>query len=211
MQWTDERIETLKRRWAEGWSATEIASRLPGISRSAVLGKVHRLGLEKRRTATGGRHRNQGHAFSRRIPLSAKEKATIKKMWNEDGATMKEIAEALGRHIGTIDNAIYQGRELLGLERRQKVSASHNTETDAPAGPSPMPVVARPNGERHTIITLKANMCRWPIGDPGDKDFHFCGCYAPVGQPYCAEHMKVAYQPAPPRRRVTPSRASRVA
>ena len=52
MSWTDERVETLKKLWTEGLSASQIASRLGGVSRNAVIGKVHRLGLSGRATTT---------------------------------------------------------------------------------------------------------------------------------------------------------------
>ena len=48
MSWTDERVETLKRMWAEGQSASQIAKELGGVTRNAVIGKVHRLGLSNR-------------------------------------------------------------------------------------------------------------------------------------------------------------------
>ncbi len=52
MAWTDERIEALKRLWSEGLSASQIANRLSGITRNAVIGKVHRLGLAGRATTS---------------------------------------------------------------------------------------------------------------------------------------------------------------
>jgi len=48
MGWTDERVELLKKLWAEGLSASQIAAELGGITRNAVIGKVHRLGLSGR-------------------------------------------------------------------------------------------------------------------------------------------------------------------
>ena len=48
MSWTDERVETLKRMWGEGQSASQIAKELGGVTRNAVIGKVHRLGLSNR-------------------------------------------------------------------------------------------------------------------------------------------------------------------
>ncbi len=48
MSWTDERVETLKKLWADGLSASQIAAELGGITRNAVIGKVHRLGLSGR-------------------------------------------------------------------------------------------------------------------------------------------------------------------
>ncbi|MBN8290338.1 GcrA cell cycle regulator, partial [Rhodobacter sp. NTK016B] len=50
MSWTDERVELLKKMWAEGKSASQIAKELGSVTRNAVIGKVHRLGLSSRTT-----------------------------------------------------------------------------------------------------------------------------------------------------------------
>lgn len=50
MSWTDERVELLKRLWTEGLSASQIAGQMGGVTRNAVIGKVHRLGLSGRAT-----------------------------------------------------------------------------------------------------------------------------------------------------------------
>ena len=52
MSWTDERVESLKKFWQEGLSASQIASRIGGVTRNAVIGKVHRLGLAGRATTS---------------------------------------------------------------------------------------------------------------------------------------------------------------
>ena len=52
MSWTDDRVELLKKLWGEGLSASQIAGRLGGVTRNAVIGKVHRLGLSGRATTT---------------------------------------------------------------------------------------------------------------------------------------------------------------
>jgi GcrA cell cycle regulator len=44
-----------------------------------------------------------------------------------------------------------------------------------------------------SIIELKANECRWPIGDPRQEDFHFCGASQTPGRPYCAHHWSTSY------------------
>ena len=51
MSWTDERVEILKKLWGEGQSASQIAKELGGVTRNAVIGKVHRLGLSNRATS----------------------------------------------------------------------------------------------------------------------------------------------------------------
>ena len=50
MAWTEDRVETLKKLWADGLSASQIAKQLGGVTRNAVIGKVHRLGLSGRAT-----------------------------------------------------------------------------------------------------------------------------------------------------------------
>ena len=50
MEWTEDRVETLKKLWLEGQSASQIAKQLGGVTRNAVIGKVHRLGLSGRAT-----------------------------------------------------------------------------------------------------------------------------------------------------------------
>ncbi|MCH8491038.1 MAG: GcrA cell cycle regulator, partial [Oceanicaulis sp.] len=52
MAWTEERVETLKKLWADGLSASQIAKQLGGVTRNAVIGKVHRLGLSGRAAPT---------------------------------------------------------------------------------------------------------------------------------------------------------------
>ena len=58
-----------------------------------------------------------------------------------------------------------------------------------------------PVGERKYIQTLSENCCRWPIGDPQQVDFHFCGKKKIPGLPYCEAHARRAFQPPQARRR----------
>ncbi len=57
MNWTDERVERLKKLWSEGLSASQIAAQLGGVSRNAVIGKVHRLNLPGRAKQAAARLR----------------------------------------------------------------------------------------------------------------------------------------------------------
>jgi GcrA cell cycle regulator len=62
------------------------------------------------------------------------------------------------------------------------------------------PDVVVPFSERVTIMELRENMCRWPMGDPTHADFRFCGLKTGTGVPYCGYHCRIAYQPASDRR-----------
>ena len=62
---------------------------------------------------------------------------------------------------------------------------------------------AKPSAEvadKTSLLDLNEKICKWPIGHPGEPDFHFCGRQANPGFPYCVEHCGVAYQAQLPRR-----------
>jgi GcrA cell cycle regulator len=157
MSWTDERVEALKRLWAEGLSASQIATELGNITRNAVIGKVHRLGLS-------GRAKSPSAAASR--PRKARA-----------ASAMLRVSRSL----------------------RGNTALAHAYEWDAEAEPEPLDNVI-PLGQRRSLLELTEDTCRWPIGDPGNPDFFFCGGPAVTSLPYCAYHSRIAYQPANARR-----------
>lgn len=135
--------------------------------------------------------------------------ALLKKLWSE-GKTAAEIAKELG---DVSRNAVIGKAHRLKLSSRvspiqqnnKKVSkpTSSSDERIAPrkiisaASPKADPLMAsRPaKGDGVSLEKLEGRMCRWPIGDPREAGFKFCGCETEVaGVPYCDEHIKVAYQ-----------------
>jgi GcrA cell cycle regulator len=76
----------------------------------------------------------------------------------------------------------------------------------SPAPPrSGTPKVKRhsaPGAELVTTATLTARTCKWPIGDPGNPDFHYCGDQTVLASPYCDLHDKRGYQPLAPQRSI---------
>lgn len=58
--------------------------------------------------------------------------------------------------------------------------------------PAPVPIL-RKNGDKIGVMQLSNQTCKWPIGDPQDKDFHFCGHLPREGRPYCEYHSRMAY------------------
>jgi len=55
--------------------------------------------------------------------------------------------------------------------------------------------------QKKTVANLAATDCRWPIGDPREPDFRFCGAPQLPGRPYCDHHWRMAFQPSGPRNR----------
>jgi GcrA cell cycle regulator len=78
-------------------------------------------------------------------------------------------------------------------------------EQQAPIPPAPPRrlVPAKPSPEvadKTSLLDLNDRICKWPMGHPGEPDFHFCGEAANPGFPYCVQHCGVAYQAQLPRR-----------
>ena len=170
--WTDERVELLRRLWDDGLSASQIALQIGGVSRNAVIGKVHRLGHAGRVKPIGPAAVN-GQRKADEVEV---ETAVI-----VEEPTLPE-PPAIVAHRPAPD---------FPLEPRPAAAA--------PA-PSAQPV-ALAVSERVTIMDLRDSMCRWPMGDPTSPDFRFCGGRAITGLPYCTQHAQIAYQPAAERKR----------
>jgi len=61
------------------------------------------------------------------------------------------------------------------------------------------------------LLDLESHDCRWPIGEPRQPDFHFCGAPQLPGHPYCERHWRIALQPAKPRYQIAPVGPSSIA
>jgi GcrA cell cycle regulator len=172
MSWTDERVEMLKKLWADGLSASQIAGELGGITRNAVIGKVHRLGLS-------GRAKTPSSSSSPR-PRKARAPSHV----------FRSIRNAMRGNTALAAHAV----------------AAYEAEIE----PEPEPLEnVIPIGQRCSILELTEEKCHWPIGDPGQADFFFCGGNTVIGLPYCGYHARIAYQPASDRRRDRDRRAMR--
>jgi GcrA cell cycle regulator len=170
--WTEERVELLKKLWSDGLSASQIAAELGNVTRNAVIGKVHRLGLS-------------GRAKSAAAPAAPR-----------NAAPRKAPARAPSHPMGSATTAT-RGAHALAPH----FSAEAEAEIEAEQAPLPSEDVVIPFSERVTIMELREYMCRWPMGDPTSPDFRFCGARSQTGLPYCSYHSRIAYQPAADRRR----------
>jgi GcrA cell cycle regulator len=103
MNWTDERVELLKKLWADGLSASQIAAQLGGVSRNAVIGKVHRLKLSSRgrATASPARQKKTQHAAGS-VKSSSRAATVSRSITTSIGATALQAqfdVEPIARHV----------------------------------------------------------------------------------------------------------------
>lgn len=122
----------------------------------------------------------------------------LKKLWGE-GRTAAEIAKELG---GVTRNAVIGKAHRLKLSNRvspiQQNTKKSVKSADTKKPPSRTKAVLKREEDIKIIgvsmAELKERMCRWPIGDPREPGFQFCGCDSVAGLPYCDDHAKIAYQ-----------------
>ncbi|MEZ5779245.1 MAG: GcrA family cell cycle regulator [Paracoccaceae bacterium] len=188
MSWTDERVETLKKMWTEGQSASQIAKELGGVTRNAVIGKVHRLGLSNR---AGG------------APEPAKPKAEPAAKTEAKTATKPALSPRAEAKPGAAPQteAPQSGQPL----RKQIIPAGQPLPPQPSAGEiSPEALASvreiEKKARKLTLMELTERTCKWPIGDPATDDFWFCGLATQQGKPYCEAHVGVAFQPMSSRR-----------
>jgi len=208
MSWTDERIDTLKKMWEGGSTASQIAEELGGVSRNAVIGKAHRLGLK-----------------SRPSPVKSgdkKKKAAAKKPATKAAAPAKKAAPAAAKpaakptatptpaaKAGSPVNSQPVPNPTPDLPKIVSVGPGGFLrqgpgDQQAPIPPAPprrlVPAKSDPSiKDKTSILELSDKVCRWPMGHPGEPDFHFCGKPVNPGFPYCVEHCGRAYQAQLPR------------
>ena len=140
--WTPERIEALTCLWNDGLPANQIAAKLGQVTRNAVIGKVHRLGLPGRKTTS----------------RSPRPRRTSPRRTSTGRVSMRKPAPLLRSYPATPD--------------------------DLPPTPALMLSVAQ----------LTGSTCHWPVGDPREAGFGFCGARTAAGrQPYCAAHQRTGH------------------
>jgi GcrA cell cycle regulator len=180
MSWTDDRVEVLKKMWGEGKSASQIAKELGGVTRNAVIGKVHRLGLSNR---SGG---------ASPAKPAAKEKAPaakIKAAEKPKVAASDSPAPVSKPHI----------RPKLVVTAGQPLPPQPSANEISPEALASVREVEK-TAKRLSVMELTERTCKWPVGDPATEDFWFCGLPSQTGKPYCEAHVGVAFQPMSARR-----------
>jgi GcrA cell cycle regulator len=236
MAWTDERIDQLKTLWGQGLTASQIAETLGGVSRNAVIGKAHRLGLEARPSPVRSSEvpaiapaatRDDGPTEAPPFvtapdpgpePDTIEERAEAKPPTPppapkpapapvaaapaDDEDEDEDSADAPVAAAPATPAPPVQILRSVGPGGFIRQSPGEQQPPSTPAPPRRM-VPARPSADmagKTGLLDLNDKICKWPLGHPGEPDFHFCGSAVNPGFPYCVEHCGLAYQAQLPRR-----------
>ena len=204
MSWTDERVETLKRMWAEGQSASQIAKELGGVTRNAVIGKVHRLGLSNR--VSGGKDDGEDEVASAPAAVKPVPVAEVR----PEPAPRAEAPAAAPRAVPERPAAsaapAAPASNVTPLPLRKAIVPAGQPLPPQPSANEISPEAlasvreVEKRAKRLTLMELTERTCKWPVGDPATEDFWFCGLPSVAGKPYCEAHVGVAFQPMSARR-----------
>jgi len=225
MSWTDERIEKLTKMWEGGSTASQIAEELGGVSRNAVIGKAHRLGLKARPSPV-----KPNDAKPAGVDAAETPRAEAPPKPAPRAAAPVEPRAPAPRPAAPAPAPAAPPRAAAPVAPPVAASADGTDAPVVPATPQPRIVSVGPGGflrqgpgdqqapippapprrlvparpsaeisEKTSLLDLNDRICRWPMGHPGEPDFHFCGEKVNPGFPYCVEHCGRAYQAQLPR------------
>ncbi|MBB5985631.1 GcrA family cell cycle regulator [Sphingobium lignivorans] len=216
MSWTDERIEQLRQMWERGMTASQIAEELGGVSRNAVIGKAHRLGLQARpspvkatdpaKPAATPQARKAAAAPAKAEPAPVEESRAARPQ-----PKAPPVVEARPAPQPAAPAPVAASEAAPPPPQPRIVSVGPggflrqgpgDMQQPIPPAPPRRLVPAKPSAEiadKTSLLDLNERICKWPLGHPGEPDFHFCGEKVNPGFPYCVEHCGRAYQAQLPR------------
>lgn len=195
MSWTDERVETLKKMWGEGQSASQIAKELGGVTRNAVIGKVHRLGLSNRAGVPG-----DDPAVAPTVAAVGAPKLHVAETAEEGEApAAPEPRPALAPRVEPAHAAVVTPMRRAIVPAGQPLPPQPSANEISPEALASVREMEK-RARKLTLMELTERTCKWPIGDPATEHFWFCGLPSVAGKPYCEAHVGVAFQPMSARR-----------
>jgi len=213
MEWNDESISLLRSLWQEGLSTAEIGRRMQ-ITKNAVVGKAHRLILSPRPSPIRkGLEVTDGGEQPRRQVAAAETSAQPMISQMVPSAGMQPDDEHVDPiRVLTVSTETVQEptdasvpvapvREAATVHQLRPVASPVPPRLVANVAPimprlAPVaPIEAEETVRGHTPSTPRRRgvACCWPLGDPGTKEFRFCGADPVANKPYCSEHAALAY------------------
>jgi len=204
MAWTEEMVETLKKLWDEGVTTGEIGRRL-GISKNSIVGKVHRLGLSGRPSPIKKKSETSTAPSSKSAPKAPQEPSKPKsKPETKTPSSVSDTKQAPSSTKAAPTSAATPNVSKPAEKPTEQPTQAKSTVTIIPplstenediklAKSYVIPPATPAKKGILSLTELDNHTCRWPIGDPKDDNFHFCGKKIRLGQTYCEEHSAIAY------------------
>jgi GcrA cell cycle regulator len=177
MIWTEELIAKVRKMRADGIHAADIAEAM-GMTKLAVLGAAHRYKLEPV---------NFQGSIGNHIVWTEERQALLRKLWIA-GVMVTVIAQQFNCTPRSIQRAALR----FNLRRRAPRKANTNGFRLPPRLEATVESVADqsiPQEQRKTFMELTGDTCHWPVGDPQEPDFFFCGAET-EGRTYCPAHHR---------------------
>jgi GcrA cell cycle regulator len=209
MSWTDQRIEQLKNLWEKGLTASQIADELGNVSRNAVIGKAHRLGLKSRPSPVKANEPDKKAAAKKPVAAAPAPAQAAKPVVAERPRVAAPVPAAAPRPAAPPTPQADNANAAAQMPRIVSIGPGGfmrqgpgDQQAPIPPAPPRRLVPAKPSPEiadKTSLLDLNDRVCRWPMGHPGEADFHFCGEAVNPGFPYCVEHCGRAYQAQLPR------------
>ena len=193
MAWSDERVAILKKMWLEGSSASEIAKELGNITRNAVIGKIHRLGMSNRDTNNLKSSSSTSNA-KKSVRRGRPPKVNKEEKKRGRPHKLKDPGDLPGTFDVTEKSTTSSAKEMRLDENKTKVASDLSEETLQNI------LKVEMKSKKISLMELTERTCKWPIGDPATDTFWFCGHESEPGKPYCKTHISIAFQPITQRR-----------
>jgi GcrA cell cycle regulator len=191
--------------WGEGQSASQIAKELGGVTRNAVIGKVHRLGLSNRAgsgAAPAAPAATPQAAAKSAAPMTEPARPATPPRSPAPEAVTETTAKAASADDDDDDDS---DAPPMSAARRAIIPAGQPLPPQPSLNEISPEALAKVNevektARRLTLMELTEKTCKWPVGDPATENFWFCGLAVQQGKPYCEAHVGVAFQPMSARR-----------
>ena len=202
MAWTEERVKKLTLLWKSGNSASKIAIELgEGVSRNAVIGKIHRLGLSERGSGSNGNGQKIKEKKIKEKNLVEHQNSKVSDLENSLESSTQRKGKKRGRKPSIKKLTINENQSIPGFNATENSSletAEIETEIDKLALKNMKEIEKK--AKKLNLLELTEKTCKWPIGDPATSEFWFCGHPSEQGKPYCETHISIAFQPITTRR-----------
>ena len=198
MAWTEEMVEELKRLWDEGVTTGEIGRRL-NISKNSIVGKVHRLGLSgrpspiKKKSDSKPSDKVSGQTSSKTKPSAKPAVSPNKKEEKPVKSSQPTPKTSATKSVSDKPKQAKEPSTTNSVKPEVDIFQANEEDDIKLAKSINLPEQNKNKKEFLSLTDLDNHTCRWPIGDPKDDNFHFCGKKVRLGQTYCEEHAAIAY------------------